>query len=128
MRQRIEALAARPRNPDLVRTYATAIVRAELEGSRPRADALRSLYFAEWQAPVGSGDARLDVTRARANLKLWAGDPQRPEGERALWQALAKAIDESGAAEPESAVQLLRRLPIYCEQLFAEPTTAGASK
>ena len=103
MRQRMEAMANRPRSNEAGRftdrLYAADIVRAELQGRTAQASALRTLYFSDWRAPAAKGDPLALLARVKTNLAAWLRDGDLGAQQQALLRELEEALDQKGAAE-----------------------------
>lgn len=123
-RQRMATLGNRARSDaqnTTDRLYAADVLRAELQGRTAQADALRTLYFADWKPPTAPGDPAPHVARIRHNLEAMLAENQSPQ-QAALLRELADAIEQRAAASPAAALQLVLRVPIYAEWLLqAQP-------
>ncbi|MBX3461604.1 MAG: hypothetical protein KF830_00395 [Planctomycetes bacterium] len=123
-RQRMATANSRGRSADVARAservYAADILRAELQGETAQADALRTLYFADWRPPVVAGDLATGLARVRRNLDAALRDEELPPPQAALLRDLAAAIDQRAAVDPAAAWALVQRLPLYAERLLQD--------
>ncbi len=127
-RQRMETWSSRGRGAESARTteriYAADVLRAELQGRTPQADALRALYFADWRPPAAVADAATELARIRHNLAAALGDSDMTAAQSALLRELGAALDQRDA-DPAAAVALVRRLPLYAERLLQTEPSGG---
>jgi len=124
-RQRMASFATRARGSEATneRIYAADVLRAELQGQTAQANALRTLYFADWRPPSAAGDPGPHLARARARLDTMLATDALPATQAAMLRELAEAIDQRAATSPATALAFVRRLPIYAERLLGpEPT------
>ena len=102
---------------------AADIVRAELGGWRPIADARRALWFSNWQPPKLAGDPQPWLEKFRANIEAQSDPGLAPY--RNLLSSLASAVNDKAATDPEAALALITRLPIFAEKLLGLPEPAN---
>jgi len=131
MRQRLQSFAARSRTTDArrftERLYAYDVVRAELQGRTTQANALRTLYFADWHAPAAPGDPLPHLERLRQNLALWLDEPDLGTQQQTVLRDLGEAIEKQAATDPAAALALVLRLPLFAERLLeAKPASSNA--
>jgi hypothetical protein len=119
-RQRMATFAGRARGGEAAtaRIYAADILRAELQGRTAQADALRTLYFADWRPPAAAGDPAPHLARMRARLDTLLAAEGLPASQAAVLRELAEAIDQRAATNPAAALSFVLRLPIYAERLL----------
>ena len=125
-RQRMAAFSSRARGSEAAnateRIYAADIVRAELQGRTTQADALRTLYFADWRPPAATGDPVPLLAQVRERLAAMLAEPTLQAPQATLLRELGEAIDQRAATSPAAALAFVLRLPIYSERLL--PTAA----
>jgi hypothetical protein len=121
-RQRMAAFSNRARGTTTAglteRIHAADILRAELQGRTPQADALRQLYFADWSAPAATGDPTAHVARIRQRLQTMLADADLPPSHAAMLRELAEAIEQRAATNPAAALTFVLRLPLYADRLL----------
>lgn len=119
--------AAGPRGRPRFRRWAPSpiwsaadVLRVELSHRKEQAQALRSLYFANWKPPEVTGDPSERLATVRQRLTIWL-DEQGPETlQHSLLKELGDALDAEAEKGPEQALALLSRLPIYAERLILD--------
>ena len=102
-------------------TIAADIMRAEIGGWRPIADARRALWFSNWQPPKLTGDPQPWLEKFRTNLEVLVRDPEPTPYRRDLLRELGIAVNEKAAGDPEAALALITRIPIFAERLLGLP-------
>ncbi len=129
MRQFLQTLANRSRATDVrrftERLYAADILRAELEGRPAQANALRTLYFADWRAPTLTGSAEAALATVRANLDAWLAEPELGNQQQTALRELKDWLEKNAATDAAAGVALLLRLPHFAERLL-DATGRGA--
>jgi len=109
------------------------VMRRELEGNRPQADALRAIYFVNWTPMTVTGPRQEVLKEAMQRLTKWIETEEdsftRVEL-RALETGVAKIVEDGDTREDgaNNAVELIRRLPNYSSKLLGEPTKDAADK
>ncbi|MEQ1634170.1 MAG: hypothetical protein ABL997_17455 [Planctomycetota bacterium] len=101
----------------LERIRANEIVRDELAGRSADAAALRERAFPNWRPQPWVGDAAESYARVQENLASWQRERQLSSGERETLRQLEAALVAAAAENPERALSLLDRMPIYSERL-----------
>lgn len=97
--------------------WATDILRAELRGRREQADALRKLYFANWQAPRLEGEPAAQLQVVRQRLDDWIADESISSRERWRLRRLAEELQKRGEQDSRGALEMVARLPTFAERL-----------
>lgn len=108
------------------RFTAAEILRAELSGQPTRAQNLRMIYFANWQPPRWSGEAKAGLEQVRVQLEATMHDPEYSV-QRRLLSELRDAFNERANTDPVAAMALIARLPLYAERLLGLPGSAGTA-
>jgi hypothetical protein len=103
------------RNPE--RWYAADILNVELFNRPAQAQALRTLYFADWKPPAIADDAEQQLAAVRQRLQRWLEDEESSQ-QRVLVRRLGEAIEERATTDPRGALQFLARMPRYAERLM----------
>jgi hypothetical protein len=119
-----------PRNSELrqYREPALDILARENAGATVAAAALRDLYFSSWwKAPVVTGDPAAAFARVRTNLDAYIKDSNLSSFHQGQLVRLRDELEQRGANDPQAALQLVLRLPIYAERLLAEPAAPAAN-
>lgn len=131
-RQRMATLGARARGSEAgnasERIYAADILRAELQGRTAQADALRTLYFADWRPPAAAGDPLPHLTRIREQLAAMLAEPALPAPQAVILRELGDAIEQRAATSPAAALAFVLRLPIYAERLLSTPAPGSGGR
>lgn len=97
---------------------APRVLRIELAGQTQRADALRTLYFADWQPPPLPADRAAALQTVRTNLEQWRHERQLTGPQQEALRDLSVALDAAASRSPDDALRLLQRLPVYAERLL----------
>lgn len=98
------------------RYNAMRVMAAELDGRRSQADEVRALYFTQWRPPALDGPPQAVLDRVRQNLLAM----QRERSQASpLLPRLQEALDKAAAEDPQGALQLVLRLPLFAELLLA---------
>lgn len=98
------------------RYNAMRVMAAELDGRRSQADEVRALYFTQWRPPALDGPPQAVLDRVRQNLQAM----QRERSQASpLLPRLQEALDKAAAEDPQGALQLVLRLPLFAELLLA---------
>lgn len=106
------------RPPFTRRVFAGRVLRAEAADQRDRANELRSLYFPNWTPPPPAPEPQTDVARIRYNLghllqeREWTGIWRRDH------RAFERRFEALAVTDPDAAVDLVRRIPLYAERLL----------
>jgi hypothetical protein len=120
LRQRLASLRSRrtETSRSSERWYAADILRVELQGRAAQAQALRSLYFAEWRPPAVLTDAGAQLRGAFEQLDAWLAEPDVSSQQASLLRSLRAAIEQRAAESPTAALEFLTRMPIYADRLL----------
>lgn len=108
--------------------YATDVLRAELQGRRSHANALRSLWFAGWRAPAADAEPGPLLARARRNLAALLAEQPPNAPATPLLRELEAVLAGHAEQEPTAGLELLRRLPFYAERLLVEPARPATGR
>lgn len=109
------------------------IIKLEIEGNRTRANALRGLYFIDFQPMKVSGSREKLLKQAMERLAKVIEEERWPRARNDLrtfekhLQTLA-ANQSSPQAGAYEAIELIRRIPYYSEQLLAPEKAPGKPK
>lgn len=96
--------------------WASDILRAELRGRPEQADALRKLWFADWQAPKLSGDPKELLAVVQQRLDAWIAEPEVSSRDRWRLRRLAEELQKR-TDDPQAALEMVARLPTFAERL-----------
>lgn len=117
---RSRADAARNDTARVDRINATDIVRRELEGKFEQAKEMRDFFFRNWRPPTTTEEPKVLMARVRSNLDAWLKEVQTIPFQTEVLTRLRDELEARAAADPQSALRLVERLPIYAERLLAE--------
>ena len=135
LRRELRRQAIRFRRSDSARAerwYAYDILRVELRSQPAQAQALRTLYFADWQPPSLTGEPASNLKQARERLQAWIQDQKTSSQHRSLLRTLDRALEQR-SSNPSDALAFLQRMPRYAERLLGDgtgpiPGESGASE
>jgi hypothetical protein len=94
------------------------VLRAELQGQRELAAGLRRFEFPEWKPTPMAPDPVALLPRLRVQLDAWLAEPDLGELQRTQLRTLRDAVELRPAKD---LVELIGRVPLVGERLFAEP-------
>jgi hypothetical protein len=97
---------------------AFSVLRAELQGQRELAAGLRRFEFPEWKPTPMAPDPVALLPRLRVQLDAWLAEPDLGELQRTQLRTLRDAVELRPAKD---LVELIGRVPLVGERLFAEP-------